>query len=360
MKSAFVRLVSPLVLSGALMAGTASANSLAITNLSLTGVSNGMASLQFDMSWSNSWRTSWNDNGDTVTVTNWDAVWIFAKFRQSGGLWRHAMLSSNGHVATGGAVLDVADDSGTRLGAMVYRPSEGSGAMNCNAMSLRWDFATSGLSGTNEVDVEVLGVEMVYIPEGGFYLGSGGTEINHFYRYPDSTQPFLVSNEDAIAVGSVTGSLYYAGSGDLGPIPAAFPKGYQAIYCMKYEMTQGQYADFLNLLDPTIANTYYPNVYGSSRHTILLSNIVEFVVAVSRAEGRMFTDQYGDGNEYTARPSTWYPHPGARAYTGRGGGFSHISAVYQTRTSDRSSVDANNPFASNGPSYSCRGVRSAP
>jgi formylglycine-generating enzyme required for sulfatase activity len=41
------------------------------------------------------------------------------------------------------------------------------------------------------------------------------------------------------------GNTNYPGSAALG---AAYPKGYAAMYCMKYELSQGQYTDFLNSL----------------------------------------------------------------------------------------------------------------
>jgi len=50
-------------------------------------------------------------------------------------------------------------------------------------------------------------------------------------------------------------------------LSSAFPKGFGAFYCMKYEITQGQYTDFLNLLTASQAgNRYYSTT--SSRYTI--------------------------------------------------------------------------------------------
>ena len=253
----------------------AQANNLSITNLSLVNVTNGSADIQFDLSWDNSWRTSWSDNGDTVTVTNWDAAWVFAKFRQSGGLWKHVMLTESNHTATGGTVIDVAmDDGGTNLGAFVYRPVEGAGSVTCEQMRLHWNYAASGLSGTNDVDIAVMGIEMVYIPEGPFSLGSGGTEYSHFYQYPMQSQPFLVTNAGPILVDETNGALYATGDvSTKGIIPSTFPNGYQALYCMKHELTEGAYVDFLNMLDPSVAPTYYPNIaYGAYRLTIHYTN----------------------------------------------------------------------------------------
>ena len=91
------------------------ANNLSISAVSLidAGVpGGGKADIQFDMSWENSWHESWTETGGTINVTNWDAVWVFAKYRQNGGLWKHVMLTATGHTPSGGTVIDVADDGG--------------------------------------------------------------------------------------------------------------------------------------------------------------------------------------------------------------------------------------------------------
>jgi formylglycine-generating enzyme required for sulfatase activity len=115
-----------------------------------------------------------------------------------------------------------------------------------------WNFTSNNLSRNARVIVQACGVEMVYVAQGPFYLGDGAT-ANGFYKYPNLNNPYQVTNENAIAMSAATGNLYYdwSYSGDKPPnttIPAAYPKGYNAFYCMKYEITQGQYRDFLNAL----------------------------------------------------------------------------------------------------------------
>jgi hypothetical protein len=65
------------------------ANNLSITDVTLSNPSGGQADVQFTMSWDNSWHEIWTESGGTIAVTNWDAVWVFAKYRQNGGLWQH-------------------------------------------------------------------------------------------------------------------------------------------------------------------------------------------------------------------------------------------------------------------------------
>lgn len=269
------------LLSGVLRAGStlllsltlstpAHANNVSISDIGLTNAGGGMADIQFTLGWENSWRESWTEAGGTINVTNWDAVWVFAKWRQNGGLWKHVMLAATGHTPAGGTAIDAADNGGgVRPGALVHRDAAGSGTVTCTDMRLRWDFAAAGIPSTDDIDLTVIGVEMVFIPEGAFFLGSGGTETNHFYAAPDTAAPYQVTSEAEITVGDDPGNLKATGGGDnTGPVPAAYPKGYGSFYCMKYEITEGQYVGFLNLLDPGITAAFFPNAAGNSRHTI--------------------------------------------------------------------------------------------
>jgi formylglycine-generating enzyme required for sulfatase activity len=74
--------------------------------------------------------------------------------------------------------------------------------------------------------------------------------------------PYNITSENAI-------SLKWAGSGATSiNVPAAFPKGYKAFHVMKYEISQGQYADFLNTLPATTANLRYPGNFGNYRNRL--------------------------------------------------------------------------------------------
>lgn len=247
------------------------ANNIQVGNVSLTGenANDKYVLVQFDLSWENSWRTSSAPN-------NWDAAWIFVKYRittANGGddLWKHAWLNIAGHSSGTGtnATFDIGlvtpdnvfnPTANPGLGVFVYRASDGEGDFSITGAQLRWNYGANGLADHAKVDVKVFAIEMVYVPEGAFYIGSGGdeTETDTFYRYVVMQDAFHVSSEDAINVGSTTGYLYYradADGGDRGgPVPAEFPKGYAAFYCMKYPISQQQYVDFLITLTRTQQN----------------------------------------------------------------------------------------------------------
>ncbi len=118
-------------------------------------------------------------------------------------------------------------------------------------MNVRWNYGENGLTGFDSLMVAVSAIEMVYIPEASFYLGSGGREFNSFTQGAWSvgnTIPYRVLSESEIEVANEAGKLWITNSTSNFRIPSLFPKGYNAIYCMKYEISQEQYVDFLNSL----------------------------------------------------------------------------------------------------------------
>ena len=152
-------------------------------------------------------------------------------------------------------------------GAFIYRNSAGTGSNSFTGGALHWLYGTDGVGDTDTVKVDIFGVEMVYIPAGPFYVGdvdavSDAGDINSFYTYGCSSPgcSYQIASESAITIGTSAGNLYYrsdnAYAGDLtGPIPVAFPKGYNAFYIMKYDVSQGQWRDFLNTLTRPQQNT---------------------------------------------------------------------------------------------------------
>ena len=84
MRSTFRTLVPALLTASlALVTMTVRANNINVTGTTLTGATVSTVQVQFNLSWENSWRGG--------GVTNWDAAWVFVKFRTSAaGTWRHA------------------------------------------------------------------------------------------------------------------------------------------------------------------------------------------------------------------------------------------------------------------------------
>ncbi|MFT7120735.1 MAG: sulfatase activating formylglycine-generating enzyme [Neolewinella sp.] len=241
-----------------LLALAANANNIEVTNIVLTDQNAGAGTtvIQFDLNWENSWRIS-------VGPANYDAAWVFAKYRVNGGPWRHTNISGVG-AAPAGASVEAVDN----LGAFVYRSVDGNGDVSYSGIELEWNYEANSVDASAVVDVQVFALEMVYVPEGEFHLGTGfggigaENEVGEFRTrgsvFPTFYSSYLVTSEAAVTVGGGAGELDYSIPGDgsrpgdgLGPIPAAFPLGFAAFYCMKYEMSQSQYVGFFNTLTQT-------------------------------------------------------------------------------------------------------------
>ena len=333
----------------ALFARQAQANNIAVSNASIVGqnttagVNNAanFSLVKFDLSWENSWRTS-------TGPSNWDAAWVFVKFRvgasdptfsgvSSSGttvtvsstanlrvgmplrvssgtgafatnsvissitnatqfevsatpstplssasiacirIWEHARLNNTGHTAASGSTIDAGlltpgsafnATTNPALGAFIYRSANGSGTNTFNNTQLRWNYGANGINDNMEVSVGVIAIEMVNVPGGvDFNVGGGGGGFT-------ST---TINTANATSTPSGTGSLGGQAGGfptdQTAPANASWPNGYNAFYCMKYEISQGQYRDFLNALtyqqQATRTNNVAPN---SAAGTGALSN----------------------------------------------------------------------------------------
>ncbi len=244
----------------------------------------GQSSVQFDLAWNHSWRAAWEvgekEHGGTGTLKleSWDAAWVFAKFRKPGADGcSHATLSTNApdHSTPAGAKLDVglSDDGKRCVGVFVYRSAAGSGANDWKGVRLRWWHKADGVDDPDAVDLKVFAIHMVYVPQCAFWAGDGATNSPqpHFWGAKANSvaqfsagrteDPFRIEGEGAITLGGENPknlgsreSIEMARAEDFTgsktrTLPAAFPKGYRAFYCMKYEITQGEYVAFLNTLD---------------------------------------------------------------------------------------------------------------
>jgi formylglycine-generating enzyme required for sulfatase activity len=235
-----------LSLSAALLSIAALANNITVSTATLSGQNTGAQTeiITFSVSWENSWHTSTNE-------ANYDGAWVFVKFRKMGTLdWRHCTISTSGLVPGTGAALSVPADG---KGAFIYRNADGIGNVSFAANQIVWSYGADGIANNETVEIKVFAAEMVYIPQGKFYLGSGGSESKAFYLGGTSSNPYQVLDNSIITAGTAAGNLNAAtGAGAAfiaGPIPAAYPKGFNAFWSMKYETSQQQYADFLNHID---------------------------------------------------------------------------------------------------------------
>jgi uncharacterized protein (TIGR02145 family) len=278
-----------LALAFCLMALTtvAPANNIQIENITLTGqnTAEGYWLIQFDLSWENSWRTDNLFPDDGHDVGNWDAAWVFVKYRVGQGEWRHVKLHSNGHSAGSGtpATLDIGlpDERSAfdmaenpAVGVFIYRSEIGNGTFSVTGAQLRWNYGVDEVPDLTDLEIKVFAVEMVYVPPGPFWLGSGGNEDGRFITGGTDNQPFYVSGVWDKSIENVQGSLWGVSAsgnstiGEVGKLNANFPTGLLGFYSMKYELSQQQYVDFLNTLPSDVAAARAPGISGASRNEI--------------------------------------------------------------------------------------------
>jgi len=237
------------------------ANNLNISNVSVASqdTSANTLTLQFDISWDNSWYDS----------VNKDAAWVFIKYSTDGGtVWNHAAMNGSGTNPTGwstgsGTEVDLVSSVDKR-GFFVQRRNVGSGSLSTTSVQVVWDYGNNSVTdadaNNNSTRFKIFGIEMVFVPGGSFYLGDTVAGTNGEIQW-DSAIIGQVSDEIGTMVFAATVAVaqawYYntdtaavndVASGTAFTIGASFPKGWQDFYVMKYEITQSQYKEFLNTL----------------------------------------------------------------------------------------------------------------
>lgn len=216
------------------------ANNVQLTNINvINNAGNTGKVVQFDISWENSWRTG--------STNNYDGVWVFFKFKDNNGRWYPLRFTNTDNSVPSGFTLKVDNNFDvTGVGAFIYRSTLGFGTSTLTGVQ-------AGIQSLPGIfDIRGFAIEMVYVPQGSFYLGDGaGADA---FKTGNTNNPYFVTGNGA----SVT---YGTGSGQLndpiaigmsnGNTYTGFPTGYAPFWMMKYELSQGAYRDFLNTLTYT-------------------------------------------------------------------------------------------------------------
>ena len=205
---------------------TTFANNLVISNV--TKISD--SQLTFDISWDNYWN---------YIGTASDGVWVFVKYKDNSGQWKHLDGSNNINITTS-STLNFSSTYYGGLGRMIFGQAGASGTAS-GTVTVSFDASTVGIF----PDFRVFGIEMVQVNQGAFYLGDGLSN-NRFYQGNDSSKPYYVQNSNTLTYGNTASDIN--GGTITQDVPATFPNGFDAFYMMKYEITQEQYVEFLNTL----------------------------------------------------------------------------------------------------------------
>lgn len=224
------------------------------------------------------------DSVTLVRARSWtDDAPKYVMRRMSG--WQHAKLSTRRthHAPPVGAEIVPAEDG---MGIFIFRSAdnEGEGAIQFEDVTVRWE---TGSHVHFPLELWLHGIEMVYVPEGAFWAGdpAGQRGPDSCFFDPDQTgenKAFHVESEDGIRVQRSARDqrpgprLVYNNAGQAGQrrdIPDSFPKGFKGFYCMKRQVTQGQYADFMNTLQGNAVTARFPyGGQGEFRFTVFTTS----------------------------------------------------------------------------------------
>ena len=223
-----------------LYANISYADNAAVSNVQLLtpDTDAGTVKIKFTLSQDNPFGNLFYDNKAYS-----DYIWVFVKYSvvpadETVG-YKHATLISGA-----GCVTPTSDGKGAFIKASDAEVSPG------NTFYLLWKFANDGVAIDKAVQVKVCAIEMVKIPTGSFYYnvsGIGGSTYNNY----GAGSEVLVSATSHVPTGASAG----------------WPNGYSSFYIMKYEVSQGRYADFLNMLKAADATARFGS-YADYEHSI--------------------------------------------------------------------------------------------
>lgn len=215
-----------------------------------TTYSSANQTLTFTVAWDNSWSIS-------SGPSNWDAVWIFVKRQNCSGNndWVHQLVSTTNadhNAQTGGSASTVVAVNAAADGMGVFVRRIGTnvvGNVAAQTITLKLGATNPSITTSNNDNFEVLGVEMVYVPQGQFYIGDGRPSNTNNFSAGNTNQPLLItSSVQASGLGTYNNYVTNPAYGCSVALPSTFPLGYNGYYCMKYEIQQGLVVEFLNTL----------------------------------------------------------------------------------------------------------------
>jgi formylglycine-generating enzyme required for sulfatase activity len=270
------------------------ANDLTITGLTVTQNATTGGTIAFTISWNNCWNLS----GSTAP-NNWDAAWVMVKWRNCassqavpftqgtlgtfsqhifpGTLQPMTSYPSSGYLTGGGSVPITSGALDDVNGVMLSPTTSGTQTNVSGTVTL---YVTNLPDNTNTITADVIGIEMVYVPQGPFNLGDGSTNGSdyHFCTSASSASPTTIGS----AYETGASNFYYMSSGYNSPatyatgVPAAFPKGYYGFYCMKYEISEDLYTTFLNTIGSSAAQNRWIGNYTTDRQQVSQTNSYTF------------------------------------------------------------------------------------
>lgn len=256
------------------------ANDITISNINLSNhnPANQTVEVSFDVTWNNSWRHPVSSG-----MPNWDAAWIFGRFSLRGeNTWLPIVISAQG-ISTGSGTPSIAElktyanDDTRGIGMLVHRSEVGSGTFSQVGITFTWEYGNNrpDIADLDLLEIRLFGIEMVYVPGGPFYLGSGGsTPSKVFYESGTNYEPFRLSTLGTFTFGG-TELIYNGYSGSALSIPSGYPSGVYPFYLMKHELTQQMMVNYFNSDNTGAGSDYNYNLVSGGKDNV--SNDPDFI-----------------------------------------------------------------------------------
>jgi formylglycine-generating enzyme required for sulfatase activity len=276
--------------------GTTNANNIQISNISLVPAN---GTIKFDLTWDNSWRSS--------VLNNWDAAYVFFKYKGGGEPLAITRSGINDYIPPGFS------KTAYGFGTMIYRSVVGSGT--CILTNV--EIGITNMNGTlfnGDFDIMAFAIEMVYIPTGAYTLGDGSTNS-------------IVPTTIGANANFILSDPLAANGGYVASTPST--NGYNAFYCMKYELSQGGYRDFLNSLSYAQQVSHVVAAPNSATGTAALYNTNRNYIKIKTpgsqpapaifgcdANGNGIYDEVADGEWVACNYLNWVDHSAYLAWAG--------------------------------------------
>jgi len=221
------------------------ANNVTLQDISLVGTPGNMR-VKFDLVWDYSWHVS-------TGQSNYDGVWVFFKYRANGGEWKHLNMTGTNNLIPNNPLFNniIYQNTGAfKTGAIIHPTAD---YISFSNPATDVELGVTDIIGFN-VEIRGYAIEMVYIPECANCVigdGNGVSESTNAFHlagidnksasldltYKVDVNDFdddVLENEFAINSFGISGNNSWVTG--------------QELWCMKYEISQGAYRDFLNTL----------------------------------------------------------------------------------------------------------------
>ncbi len=264
----------------------------------------GTACVQFDLLWEHSWKDNMR--------ANWDAAWVFIKaYHGDIGEWNHLYIDTDpaAHTYASANVpmlmaFPVEKIMGMSRcpGFFIYRRDGGAGPNEIKGIKTKFNYADHGYAPTDSIIVSVFAIEMVYIPKSTFIAGDG-VSTNTLRKIDNDLS--VGAGQQVWDMGIVKGETGLTFKGE--PIPDVYPKGFEAFYIMKHEISQHAYVDFLNTLTqeqqasrvpvkPTAADKSWAMAFGSYTNPSVYRNYIRIRTAAIADVAAIYGHSIGGTN----------------------------------------------------------------